>query len=90
MRYTIIMLAGILVGARLLPQKYLHVNGKLQICITVLLLFTMGVSFGAQPGFFADLRAAGLKSLVYAAGGVLGSALAVWALAKLFLGGKEP
>ena len=90
MRYTIIMLAGILVGARLLPEKYLHCNVRLQIGITVLLLFTMGVSFGAQPGFFSDLRAAGLKSLLYALGGVFGSAFVVWGFAKLFLGGTEP
>lgn len=85
MQYTFIMLAGIFVGAKLLPEKYLHINTKIQLAVTILLLFTMGVTFGAQPGFFADLRAAGLTSLIYAAGGVLLSAVAVWLLAKLLL-----
>lgn len=89
MRYTVIMLIGIFIGARMLPEKYLKINVKIQLIVTILLLFTMGVSFGAQPTFFADLRAAGLVSLVYAAGGVLLSAGAVWLLAKVFLKGAQ-
>lgn len=90
MSYTFVMLAGMLVGAYLLPDRYLHLNGKAQLVITVLLLFTMGVSFGAQPAFFADLRAAGLKSLFYAAAGITLSVVVTVMLAKKFLGsGKK-
>ncbi len=89
MRYTILMLLGVFIGARLLPEKYRRWNGTLQIIITIALLFTMGVSLGAQPGFFADLREMGLVSLLYAVGGVVFSAVVVWLLAKLFLRKKE-
>lgn len=89
MRYTILMLLGIFVGARLLPEKYRRWNGMLQIIITIALLFTMGVSLGAQPDFLTNLRTMGLVSLLYAIGGVTFSAAFVWLLAKLFLEKKE-
>lgn len=89
MRYTILMLLGIFIGARWLPEKYRRWNGTLQIIITIVLLFTMGVSLGAQPDFFANLRAMGLVSLLYAAGGVAFSVAFVWLLAKLFLRKEE-
>ena len=44
---------------------------------------------GAQPDFFANLRAMGLVSLLYAAGGVAFSVAFVWLLAKLFLRKEE-
>lgn len=79
------MLLGILAGAKLLPQKLLRVNSVIQLSVTVLLLFTMGVAFGARPSFLHDLRATGLDSLLYAAipGGA--SAVCVFFLAKRFL-----
>ncbi len=89
MLYTILMLLGVVVGARLLPEKYHRWNGLLQIIITIALLFTMGVSLGAQPDFFTNLRTMGCISLLYAAGGIVFSVALVWLLSKLFLHEKE-
>lgn len=89
MSYTVIMLLGMLVGAKLLPVKWLRANTILQITITVLLLFTMGVSFGARPSFLQDLRTAGVSSFLYAAIPGAGAVLAVYILSKIFLGEKK-
>ena len=44
MTTILIMFAGVLVGATVFPQSLKKWNGRLQLGMTALLIFTMGVS----------------------------------------------
>ena len=46
-----IMILGIGTG-RFFPVKYKAINEKLQLCCTLLLIFSMGAGLGQREGFF--------------------------------------
>lgn len=77
-----IMLIGILIGLWIFPEKYNHINMKLQTLTTAALIFSMGVSLGSRPDFFSQLGRIGLQSLVLAVSGILFSTLIVWLLTR--------
>ena len=49
-----IMILGIGAG-RFFPVKYKAINEKLQLCCTLLLIFSMGAGLGQREGFFSEL-----------------------------------
>ena len=65
MTTILIMFAGVLVGATVFPQNLKKWNSRLQLGMTALLIFTMGVSLGSRPGFLEALGAIGLKCLIF-------------------------
>ncbi len=85
MTTILIMFAGVLVGATAFPQNLKKWNSRLQLGMTALLIFTMGVSLGSRPGFLEELGAIGLKSLIFALLPILFSVALVYPLSKRFL-----
>ena len=85
MTTILIMFAGVLVGAAVFPQNLKKWNSRLQLGMTALLIFTMGVSLGSRPGFLEELGAIGLKSLIFALLPILFSVALVYPLSKRFL-----
>ena len=85
METMLIMCAGVLVGATVFPQNLKKWNSRLQLGMTALLIFTMGVSLGSRPGFLEELGAIGLKGLIFALLPILFSVALVYPLSKRFL-----
>jgi len=81
----LIMCLGVLTGATVFPARLKRWNGRLQLLLTGLLIFTMGVGLGSRPGFLAELGALGLDSLIFALAPILLSVAAVYPLSRLFL-----
>lgn len=65
MLVTLIMCAGILVGRLLLPDTLATGNGRLQTALTLLLIFSMGLSIGGDENLLADLPVIGVDSLIF-------------------------
>ncbi len=84
-----IMMLGVLLGMKLNLKKTLKVNGVLQIILTGILIFVMGVSLGSREQFFDELAELGWKSLLYMLAAVGGSVFSVYILTKLFIIRKE-
>ncbi|MBI4414387.1 MAG: LysO family transporter [candidate division NC10 bacterium] len=75
------VLAGCLLGAlRIVPAAILPWVDRLMGAGLAVLLFSMGASIGANPQVVGNLPALGAKSVLLAAGAVLGSVLAAWLL----------
>ena len=85
MTTILIMLAGVLAGATVFPRGLKKWNGWLQLGMTALLIFTMGVSLGSRPGFLEELGAIGLKSLIFAVLPILASVALVYPVSRRFL-----
>lgn len=85
MTTIVIMFAGVLVGATVFPRGLKKWNGRLQLGMTGLLIFTMGVSLGSRPGFLEELGTIGLKSLVFAVLPILASVALVYPVSRRFL-----
>lgn len=85
MTTILIMFAGVLVGATVFPQNLKKWNSRLQLGMTALLIFTMGVSLGSRPSFLEELGAIGLKSLIFALLPILFSVALVYPLSKRYL-----
>ena len=66
MTTILIMCAGVAVGATVYPAKLKKWNERLQLVVTALLIFTMGVSLGSRPGFLDEMGTMGLDSLIFA------------------------
>ena len=59
-----IMILGIGAG-RFFPVKYKAINEKLQLCCTLLLIFSMGAGLGQREGFFSELLFLGMQSFLF-------------------------
>ena len=91
METMLIMCAGVLVGATVFPARLKVWNSRLQVAMTALLIFTMGVGLGSRPGFLAELGEMGLDRLqcpAYRAVRLL-SVAAVYPLSRRFLEKRE-
>lgn len=85
METILIMCAGVLVGSTIFPAGLKKWNGRLQLILTGLLIFTMGVGLGSRPGFLQEVGTLGLDSLLYALAPILSSVAVVWPLSRRFL-----
>lgn len=85
METILMMCAGVLVGAAVFPERLRVWNSRLQVVMTALLIFTMGVGLGSRPGFLEELGEMGLESLVFAVVPILLSVAAVYPLSRRFL-----
>ena len=59
MLILVIMMLGVIIGMKLNLKKTLKVNGVLQIVLTGILIFIMGVSLGSRENFFNELAELG-------------------------------
>lgn len=89
MTTILIMCAGVLVGATFFPQKLKKWNERLQLLMTALLIFTMGVSLGSRPAFLTEIGAMGLDSLVFAVVPILLSVALVYPITRRFMDRKK-
>ena len=87
MLILVIMMLGVIIGMKLNLKKTL--NGVLQIVLTGILIFIMGVSLGSRENFFNELAELGWKSVLYMLSAVAGSTLIVYGLTKVFMKSKE-
>lgn len=85
MTTILIMCAGVLVGATVFPEGLKKWNSRLQLLLTGLLIFTMGVGLGSRPDFLEELGTLGLDSLIFAAVPILCSVAVAWPLSRRFL-----
>ena len=86
--WSMILFAGIglIIGIKFFPSKWKKLNGVLQVIAIMVTLFAMGVSLGASPSFFEDLKTLGLRSIAITIGAVAGSILLVYLFTqKLFV-----
>lgn len=82
----IFLIVGIVVGNRLnLSEKGKENNGKIQQIGLVLLLFSMGISIGANQEVVNNMNSIGLKAFLFAALTTLGSIVFVYAVSKLLI-----
>lgn len=70
---------------RLLKEKQIKLNCRLQTLWLMLLIFCMGVSIGRNGDVIKNLPLLGGKALVYALLAVIGSIAFVFLFSKLFL-----
>lgn len=63
--------------------------GKISSFSVLLLLFTMGITIGANQDIISSLPSLGLQAVTIALGTVVLSVLAVWATVKLIQGKGE-
>lgn len=84
-----IMMVGVLIGIKFDLKKSLKANGIIQMVLTGILIFIMGVSLGSRENFFQELADLGWKSVVYMLVAVAFSILFVYILTRLFLKSKE-
>lgn len=61
----LVMALGVAVGLTFFPKKAHKANNLLQMICTLCLIFCMGVSLSARPGFFDQLGALGVESLFF-------------------------
>lgn len=78
-----------MVGLKWFPEKWNKVNINIQLAATILLIFSMGVSLGSRPNFFAEIASMGLKSFTFAAVAILFSVIAVYVLTEKFFPKEE-
>lgn len=79
----VFFLIGIVIGVTVFPLKWLKANSLLQTAGISLTLFSMGASMAGSPTFLADLRAAGLRAVVFAVATMSCSVLMVYILSRL-------
>lgn len=84
-----IMCVGILVGATVFPAKLKKWNDRLQLGLTALLIFTMGVGLGSRPGFLEEMGSLGLESVLFAAVPMALSTAVVYPLSRRLLERKS-
>lgn len=72
-----------------LSHRGTKINGRLQQIGVIFLLFSMGVSIGADSDIIKNLPSIGLKAFLFAVGTIGCSILAVYILSEKFLVNKS-
>lgn len=72
-----------------LSDRGTKINGRLQQIGVIFLLFSMGVSIGADSDIIKNLPSIGLKAFLFAVGTIGCSILAVYILSEKFLVNKS-
>lgn len=83
MLVLVIMMLGVVVGLKFNLKKTLKANGIVQMILTGMLIFCMGLSLGNRENFFNELIGLGWKSLIYMLAAVGGSVVCVYLLTKI-------
>lgn len=84
----LLMLAGLLIGFRLVPKRLIprigKYNARLQTVLVAVLIFMMGLRLGSREDFWTELSSLGVESLALAVLPILGSIAAVVAFTHWF------
>lgn len=76
---------GFFIGyRRMLNEKMIALNGKLQNVWLFLLIFSMGMKIGMDKDILQQLPALGGRALLYAVASSAGSVLVVYIISKVF------
>lgn len=79
----VFLIVGILIGNRLnLKDKGKKINEKAQLIGLLLLLFSMGISIGANDDVVGNLNSIGLQAFVFALLTTAGSILCVFIVSR--------
>lgn len=85
----LLMCAGVLIGKLLFPERWSGANGRLQVVLTVLLIFTMGVSIGRNDDLLRNLTSIGLDSALFCVIPMAASVALVYLVARRAFAAKE-
>ncbi|MDK2799493.1 MAG: hypothetical protein PWP27_866 [Clostridiales bacterium] len=81
---------GVVIGLlKFIPEKHMKYNAKFQQIGVILLLFSMGVSIGANKEIIYNLKDMGIQSAVFAVMTSLFSIFIVFVVSKKFLEGNR-
>lgn len=78
-----VILGFILARWRVLPQAIANQMGRISTFALILLLFSMGISIGANSEIISNLPSLGLKAFILSCCTVLGSVFFVWLAVKI-------
>lgn len=84
MEILIFMLIGVLIGRFCFPKKLKKLNEKMQVFMTMLLIFAMGVMLGRRENLINELSSLGFKSLVFCLIPMILSTIIVYFLTERF------
>ena len=84
MLILIVMGIGVVIGMKWFPTKWTKANQIVQLGVTALLIFIMGVMLGTRSSLFEELGEVGIASLVYSVFPIAGSVAAVYLVSKKF------
>ncbi|MBQ4100719.1 MAG: LysO family transporter [Oscillospiraceae bacterium] len=85
----ILLAIGIVIGLFLMPKKFTKINGKLQQIFIIIMIFAMGVSYGANPEFFKNLKDVGVISLIFSVVTLIAGVLLTYFVTKIFFKEKK-
>lgn len=89
MDILLIMCVGILIGAKIFPEKLKKLNEKMQVVCTILLIFSMGVMLGGRDDFLGELTSLGLSSFLYFFIPAVGSTIVVYLFTRKWSKNKK-
>ena len=90
LKIMIALALGFIIGYRkLLSDKGIQINGRLQTVWLLLLIFSMGMSIGMDKELFSKLPSLGWKGILFAVVCSAGSVIAVYIFSKLFFKQEE-
>ena len=82
MTFFIIVALSILISYSFNFKKYKKINDRAEQLVLYAVLFSMGVTLGADDVFFTNLPSLGLDALLFAVFGGVFSVLAAWFLTR--------
>lgn len=85
----LLMCLGVLVGKFLFPERWSRANGRLQVVLTVLLIFTMGVSIGRNDDLLGNIASIGLDSALFCVVPMAVSVVLVYLVTRRMFGAGE-
>lgn len=84
-----LMCLGAVVGKFVLPRWWARANSRVQLVLTVLLIFTMGVSIGRNEDLLRNLTTIGLDSALFCLIPMAASVVLAHLLARRTFGARE-
>lgn len=84
-----LMCVGIAAGKWLFPRKGKTANSRLQTALTILLIFTMGVSIGQNDDLLQNIASIGLDSALFCLLAMAASILLVYLATRKLLPRKK-
>lgn len=89
MQIIIIMSFGFIIGYFIFPKKWKGYNERLQIILTALLIFSMGVHLGSRKDLWQEIISIGWESIVLCVLPILASIVVVYVLSTLVFQNKK-
>lgn len=83
------MCLGVAVGKWLFPRKWAGKNSKLQTALTLLMIFTMGLSLGSDEDLLHSLTTMGGDSILFCLLPMAASVLVVYLVTHLWFDRKR-